>query len=73
MTKELKIGEIFKDGKVRLEVQKADNRFNCERCYHDGVEECHERTKTCCAKFRKDHTSVIFVEKKSWWRRLFKN
>lgn len=62
--KMFKVGEVFQCGRVKLKVEKADNRYRCNGCIFDS-RSCSGAmllTGSCVGKVRKDKTDVVFVK-----------
>jgi len=61
---ERKIGEVFKDGEIKLKVKRSKNVFSCIGCHYDDIIECPNvlNINICYHKLRSDHKSVIFVK-----------
>lgn len=60
---ERKIGEIFFDGNVTLQVEESVSGLSCTGCYYDDITGCllnREAAGSCMEALRSDHQFVIF-------------
>lgn len=60
---ERKIGEIFFDGNVSLQVEKVVYGCSCSGCYYIVFNDCirnYDTAGSCVNAYRTDHNFVIF-------------
>ena len=62
---ERKVGEIFFDGNVTLQVEKAEHECSCFGCYYNVPDGCYRNYNTagsCARLLRSDRQFIIFKE-----------
>lgn len=62
---ERKVGEIFFDGNVTLQVKKAEREYSCWGCYYNVLGQCTRNCDiagACTRNLRLDRQFIIFKE-----------